>query len=153
MGHNLNAFILKGDFDRAGAARFDHRYVGLPFDLTLFPVVDGYVDAWADRLGIHGSFPVPVCNFHVVHHMMKTIAVDPLFAVIATDYFGGLGGQAAAAYHGDRVVLEPSSAQNSINTALRRLGVTLEGDKDEFDTIGLGAFRDTRDCFGDGYDD
>jgi hypothetical protein len=153
VGHNLNAFILKGDFDRARAAEFDLRRVSLPFDLTLFPVVDGYIDAWADRLGIHGSFPEPACNFLVVHHMMKSIAVDPLFAVIGTDYFGGLGGQAAGAYHGDQVVLEPSSSEDSINTALRLLGVARESGKDEFDTIGLRTLRDTRDCFGDGYED
>lgn len=153
MGHNLNAFILKGEFDVVRAKGFDLRFVSLPFGLTLLPVVDRYIDAWADRLEIHGSFPEPICNFFVIHHIMKAIAVDPMFAVIGTEYFGGLGGQAAAAYRGDQVLLEPSTSESSINDALRLLGVTREPGKDEFDTVGLGAFRETRDCFGDGYDD
>ena len=33
---------------------------------------------------------------------------SPLFAVIETDYFAGMGDQAAAAYRGDREIMAPS---------------------------------------------
>lgn len=149
VGHNLNSFLLKGPFDEARARSFDMRHTALLFDLTMFFVIDRYIDGWADRLGIHGAFAEPLYNFRVVHHMMNTIAECPLFAAIATDYFGGVGSQSAAVYRGTEVVLE----RGSVNEALRLLGVPRQGHRDEFDTLGLGAFRNTHDHFGGGYED
>ncbi len=162
MGHLLNAFILKGPFDESRATAFDMRYVALPFDLTMFFVTDEYIDEWADRLDVHGGFPKPVCNFRVIHHMMKAIAREPLFAVIETEYTGGLGRQCAAVYRGDDVLLDAmesaypdetkrDDASGPIDVALRHLGVTRKPGIDEFDTVGLGAFRSTSRSFGKAY--
>jgi hypothetical protein len=77
---------------------------------------------------------------------MKAIAPERLFAIIETDYFGGLGDQAAAVYRGDSEVMVPmSGASGPINEALRVLGVRRAVGMDEFDTVGLGRFRDFDD--------
>jgi hypothetical protein len=149
MGHSLNAFLLKGAFDEGRAREFDLRYRAMPYDLTMFFVIDRYVDAWAERLNITGAHAEPIYNFHVIHHMMNAIADRPMFAAISTDYFGGVGSQRAAVYRGAETLRE----RCSINEALRMLGVPRRDADDEFDTLGLGAFRSTYDFFGEGYDD
>ena len=148
MGHSLNAFLLKGRFDEERARAFDLRCRAMPYDLTMFFVIDRYVDAWAERLNITGAYAEPIYNFRVIHHMMNAIAREPLFAAISTDYFGGAGSQSAAVYRGTEVVRE----RCRINDALRLLGVPRVDGQDEFDTLGLGAYRSTYDFFGGGYD-
>lgn len=72
------------------------------------------------------------------------------FAYIETEYIGGIGYQAAAIFS-DRppavllIELEtngPARSDSPINSALRSLGVRAEPGQDEFDTLGIGRFRD-----------
>lgn len=65
---------------------------------------------------------------------------EPKYAVIATDYFGGIGNQWAIVYKGCKV---SDSTINCINDALRHLGVKATNGKDEFDTVGLDRIRYT----------
>jgi hypothetical protein len=65
------------------------------------------------------------------------------FALVLTDYFGGVGDQWACLYDasGGR-----DPAVHTINDALRALGVRRGGSGDfvdEFDAVGLGAHRHT----------
>ena len=64
-------------------------------------------------------------------------------AYVETEYFGGTGGQSAMAYVDGHAKMEPARAEwaGPINQALRRIGVVPEGEKDAFDTIGLGERR------------
>lgn len=68
-------------------------------------------------------------------------------AYVETEYFGGTGGQSAMAYVDGAVKMEPARAEwaGPINQALRRIGVVPEGEKDAFDTIGLGERRTMAD--------
>ncbi|WP_067900299.1 hypothetical protein [Nocardia vaccinii] len=78
---------------------------------------------------------------------MTTIATelatrpDSTFAVVLTDYFGGIGEQWAAV----SVDGGPVRSVNAINTALRALGIRATAGSDEFDTVGLAAHRSTPD--------
>ncbi len=79
---------------------------------------------------------------------MREVAPEPLLVVIETDDFGGRGDQAAAVYRGDREVMAPAvGAVGPINEALRHLGVRASAGMAEFDTVGLGQFRDSDDLF------
>ena len=63
-----------------------------------------------------------------------------------TDYFGGDGTQAAAAYRdGHALSPTPSSGDDAINRALGCLGITRHGAFDEFDYVGLSRYRQTSD--------
>lgn len=71
-------------------------------------------------------------------------------AYIETNYFGGTGSQAAAVFAAGAITVrasipvgrEPIGRDGPINTALRALGVEASAGEDEFDTVGLGRFRD-----------
>lgn len=76
---------------------------------------------------------------------MKQISHDsePLYAaIIATDYFGGMGEQFANLYKNDALV---DANIKHINHALRSMGVTAKHDLDEFDTVGLSDYRSEPD--------
>jgi hypothetical protein len=147
VGHHISAVLLRGPFDQERARSFDLTPIPLTADLTLFPLEAGYCDHWAERLGIAGSVSErPLMNCQVVHHLMRAVAPEPLFAVIETDYFGGRGDQAAAVYHGDKEVMAPTVGPlGPINEALRYLGVTVSAGNDEFDSVGLARFRNFDD--------
>lgn len=156
MGHHISAAVLCGSFGEAKAASFDLSWVRLTADLTLFPLHARYVDFWAEKLGVPGpAADLPLLNFAVVHHIMNEVSADPLFALIETDYFGGTGSQSAAVYRGATEIMAPAGTAigpalrsvGPINRALQLLGVHPNGTHDEFDTVGLGRFRDFDDLF------
>ena len=149
MGHHISAVLFRGSFDEQRARSFDLKPIWLTPEITLFPLEASYCDHWADRLGISGFVSDrPLLNCRVVHQLMREVAPEPFFAVIETDYFGGRGDQAAAVYRGDREVMAPAvGAVGPINEALRHLGVRASVGNDEFDTVGLGRFRDFDDLF------
>lgn len=148
MGHHISAVVLKGHYSKKMAETFDLKPLRLTDELTLFPLSAAYIDSWAERLGVSGSVDdVPLLNFQVVHHMINKIAAEPLFALIETDYFGGLGSKSAAVYRGATEVMQPQVGDRPINKALRLLGVKAGEGRDEFDTVGLGKYRDFFDLF------
>jgi len=84
----------------------------------------------------------------VVVALSSASEVGPL-VYVETNYFGGIGAQAAAAfvqgkmafadYH--EVLRDPQRGDGPINRALKMLGVAKVAGQDEFDTLGLGRFR------------
>lgn len=61
-----------------------------------------------------------------------------------TEYFGGMGSQAAAAFV-DGAVLLSGVGDDAINSALRMIGITANAGMDEFDHLGLSRYRHTSD--------
>jgi hypothetical protein len=143
MGHHISAVLLHGPFDEDQARSFSLTPIPLVPGIKLFPLEAGHCDDLSELLDINGSVSDrPLLNCRVVHHLMRLISAEPLFAVIETDYFGGVGDQAAAVYQGDTEVMAPAvGATGPINQALRHLGVRASAGMDEFDTVGLGGFR------------
>jgi len=70
---------------------------------------------------------------------VEVLTDEPIFAVIHTEYFGGMGSQVAAVHRGRSPVMPPT--EGGINAALRHLGVVAEAGLDEFDTVSLGRYR------------
>lgn len=63
-------------------------------------------------------------------------------AKIETDYFGGCGDQTAKVWDNGVKIFHQMDSCGPINQALEYLGVKRENGKDEFDTLGLGQYRD-----------
>ncbi|MEM0961224.1 MAG: hypothetical protein AAGK21_01630 [Bacteroidota bacterium] len=152
MGHSITAVVLRGAADPERADAFGLTPVPLAEGLTMCFVSMHYAECWGYLLGDRGQLPgpEPTGGIHNAARMLprdRALATiirlvadvpEPTFALLVTNYFGGIGGQAAAAYQGDRWLTE---GEDSINAALRALGVRPEDGKDEFDTVGLGRFR------------
>ncbi|WP_306363366.1 hypothetical protein [Nocardia sp. CC227C] len=152
MSHAITALILPDPISAEAADRWDLVAVPLPGDLTLLHVTHYYTAYWQARLGISSYLEIPSeapgrPGLFPREGVVTTIAIelaarpDSSFAVVLTDYFGGTGEQWAAMSIGGR----PVRSVNSINTALRALGVRATAGSDEFDTVGLAAHRSTPD--------
>ncbi len=68
------------------------------------------------------------------HFFVKELGLTK-FAIIFTDYFGGIGEQIAVVYENGKQIMVPTT--DGINAALEMLGVQKNGKKDEFDSINL----------------
>jgi hypothetical protein len=150
MPHNISAILLKGDYSPTIAQKYDLWPVQMPFDLTLFWTHIYHTEYWQLRLGLTGCLAVPPYAHsdllpydRVIAHFVATMTgrSDPLFAVIWTDYFGGMGDQLATLYRGETLVPDDRPDYGTINYALRGLGVPRQADRDEFDTLGLSKYR------------
>ncbi|MFZ6180911.1 hypothetical protein [Nannocystis pusilla] len=146
MAHRITALLIVGPHDTAAAERFDLRPVPLTAELTLFHLDHYFTAYWqaatgtTERLDVPAAVPSTFPAEGVVCRMARELtgAEAPTFALVMTDYFGGVGGQWACVFHGAQRL---SADDASINDALRALGVTRTGGQDEFDTVGLGRHR------------
>jgi hypothetical protein len=147
MPHAISAIILQGDFDSEVAKSYDLLSINLDFELTMFPITHYYTACWSKKIDVPGVLPgkqpfnllIFPCQLVVAHLMIKiTNRAEPLYAVIETDYFGGIGNQWALVYQGTYLVDENIT---QISPALKFLGVNHQNGLDEFDTIGLSKYR------------
>ncbi|WP_326657402.1 hypothetical protein [Streptomyces sp. NBC_00385] len=150
MSHRVCALVVTGRVDTERALSLGLRAVLAHDGISVFPI-DHYFSAyWAAKRGNSALLDLPdgltvlFPTEAVLHDLVREVTGTdrPLFAIIATDYFGGAGGQWAVAFDGeDRVT--PDRA--SVNQALAALGVRATASRDEFDVIGLGGFRSNPD--------
>ncbi|WP_309720401.1 hypothetical protein [Armatimonas sp.] len=151
MGHNISGLLLKGPYEPLRATQLGMPSVTLPFDLTLFFCEWRLAEYWSLLLEIPGELPIPDSvappypRDRVLATLMQTITQqpEPRFAIIATDYFGGIGSQAAYVFQGEQRITP--EGESSINAALARLGVVSKSRLDAFDTIGLDKIRSMRE--------
>lgn len=146
MPHMIIAIILQGDFKSDQADYFDLFPIPLTRSLTLFHIDFYYSACWQHKLGMKGYLPVVNITevFYpdeiVIAEIIKrtSLSLNPRYAIIMTDYFAGMGNQYANVF----INQENADEQvNTINQALKFLGVTAAPGKDEFDTVGLSSIR------------
>jgi hypothetical protein len=139
MGHQITAIVtaLPIDEDQARA-----------FDLPVF-IENGYAivgldvahtDYWADKLHLQDADDASEISLdcQTTHYFAKKLGITK-FAIIYTDYLGGIGDQFAVVYERGRVILP--TAASAINLALRLIGVTCLPGLDEFDSMNLAKYR------------
>ncbi len=149
VGHMITALIVREPFDDDAAREWD--VVGVPLDrgLRLVHLSHYYTAYWQARRGESSELDVPV-DFPVTFPREGVAAglaaavtgaaarqQQPTFAVLMTEYFGGVGGQWACAFVAGRRVPEAVT----INGALRVLGIHASDGIDEFNSVGLGRHR------------
>lgn len=142
MAHIIDAIVLKGVYNLEEAKKYDLIGVDLDFNLTLFFIDEDFTSYWQKKLNMHGFLETNNQNPNkmVIYELMKRICEEDQieYATISTAYVGGMGDQYANVYLNDKNV---NLSINTINEALRYLGVQKRDDFDEFDVIGLGRFR------------
>lgn len=150
MGHNITALILKGNYNEEVAKEYDLVGKDLGFNLTLFHI-DHYFSAyWQFKFGLQVYLKTPKTDYMIfptelaLAELMKKVSdtADIEFAIISTDYFGGMGQQFASVYKNETLA---SESITTINQALEYLGVKQEKGLDEFDTVGLDKIRSQPD--------
>lgn len=147
MGHSIQGLLVKEKYDQKKAEAYDLKGIDLGFGITFFPITHAYSAYWQKKMDLcgflEGSSPKNVIlpSEIVLYVLLKDITntPNPLFALIATDYFGGVGSQWAYVYRG-KTLVQPL-IPNTINAALKFLGVTPQKNQDAFNTVGLQHHR------------
>lgn len=155
MGHNLQAIIGRTPVIDALTERFDAVVrVALRQGFEMVPVIERLHDEIAFAPGARNP-ELAVGGFSELgklakDRMAELSHVSPV-AYICTEYFGGVGEQAAVAFVDGQLatpssdpgrVLPWSSSIGPINDALSAIGVRRGLLKDEFERVGLGHHRD-----------
>jgi hypothetical protein len=155
MGHHLTGIIGGKKVMQAFTQRYClHTPIPLAQDLFLSPLRDQELDSFlpSPLTGIRNGFTYLSDQ---LLDILKTISVDEPIAYIETDYFGGVGQQAAVVVNGGRLLFGPQSAESGpINEALAALGAKVApGTIDEFHAVELDRHRHTEDWLALGEED
>jgi len=150
MGHSITAIVVKGEFDRAKADPFDLIGKDVGFGLTLFHIDHYYSACWQYSLKTQGNLETTNIDSLVfptepsIADIVKKITgnTQAQFAIIQTDYFGGIGNQYANVFIG---AANADKRIKTINQALKYLGVVPKNGLDEFETTGLHKIREQPD--------
>lgn len=149
MGHNISALIIKGSYDKEVAIEYDLRGIDIGYGLTLFLIDVYYTAYWQHALELEKKLVLSpdtdmlVPDEEVVAFLVKEItSPEQEYALILTDYAGGFGYQYATILRGRHSI---ETNVETINDALKYLGVEAQDGKDEFETVGLSEYRDTPD--------
>jgi hypothetical protein len=158
MGHSISAFIGQYGPLRAIADALCHTHIAaLPQGYSMLPVRIEVLDQCTFSLPGHlpDEYPEFMRLFPELIVVARQQASHAPLAYVETDYFGGVGTQAAVLWHGETiygpfqsetqyeksVVQVVPADQRAINRVLQRLGIQQEAAVDEFDALGLGQFR------------
>jgi len=145
MGYHLNAIL--GEYKRLQAvasAMPPAVIVPLAGELGLIPLSEELFDAVNQNSTENYEEAKPQMFTRLsarIASWLKSLSADEIIAYIEAEYFGGAGDQCAVAWRDEIEVLPPTKGKDSINQALRLLGVRAESGKDEFDTVWLGRHR------------
>jgi hypothetical protein len=160
MGHYINAFL--GHTDRINL--LSKVWLRSPIQLSqglsmLFLTTDLYDEITA-LVHIDDEAPIVRCNFltPAIVRVLEEHSRQDKLAYIETDYAGGAGMQMAILYENGKQKFPPivtedfgkwkPSDDRAINIVLKEFRVNRINCKDEFDSIGLGDFRDMYDEVG-----
>ncbi|HYO75078.1 MAG TPA: hypothetical protein VE010_01340 [Thermoanaerobaculia bacterium] len=144
MGHYLQALVVPlSASERLKGHSAPVHPVRITPALLLLPVTDELYDYLVDSAPAADAYTDVFSKFHpALRAFGASIAGDEPFGYVATDYFGGQGGQAAGAWRNSETLVTPHSAPiGPINEVLRALGVVGTRHCDEFETAGLARHR------------
>ncbi|OKJ72798.1 hypothetical protein [Streptomyces sp. CB02460] len=146
MSHEICALVVAGQVDASKAHAVGLRAVLVHEGVSVFPINHYFSGYWAAKRGNSALLDLPegLSLVFPTEAVLRDLVCEvtgtdsPRFAIIETNYFGGIGDQGAVAFDGEER-LTPERA--SINQALAALGVRATGTMDEFEVIGLTGFR------------
>ncbi len=155
MGHNISAIICEPSSDLERVSEFDLPIIRAG-DFAIIPMDASHSDDWTERLGLGfgDSHSKVILDGRFAHHVAAIVSKGD-YALIETDYFGGIGDQVAAVYRkGQDAPLFASDRVEggAINEALKAIGVSARQGADEFNTLGLEKHRNFEDYFESYYD-
>lgn len=139
MAHHIQAIIARAPVDEAAASA-----LGLPIlienGFAIFPLNADHADEAVEKLAIADRAISDDMTFDraITLEFARRLGLTE-FAIVETNYFGGVGEQWATVYRDGQRVMEP--AEGGINRALETIGVVPSNGNDAFDTIGLGKYR------------
>ena len=148
MGHSIRAVLgpllsiqkLADGWDCA-------EVIELPQGTGMVFLTDAFLDRIAERSGASGALCSPALSYltAAADQFLRRASLRTRLVYLETSYFGGAGTQAGALYEDGQIQTAPRAGEGTINRLLRELGVRRSLGRDEFDSLGLGAYRRMED--------
>lgn len=139
MGNNISAIIGENNVNEEKikelglAAAFESNYVIIILDFDAMIELEETLNKSSDSKSINLSWDCELTKF-----IANEIGLEK-FALIQTDYFGGIGEQYVSYFENERKIL----SEVGVNEALKSLGVKTKDNQDEFDALNLGEYRES----------
>lgn len=143
MGHQISGIVAHRETLAALEAPFDGQPAfALTGDFAFLPLDDENLDA---VVGLNAG-PVVGGFRYLTARLIEALRAASRhgdLAYVETEYFGGVGGQGAIAFAGQKIAFGPAFADgHAINDALAILGVKSgTAHRDAFSAIGLDRYR------------
>jgi hypothetical protein len=145
MGYYLSAFVGKsGDLECIQKTYGDAAIIELGQGLSLIPLTEALFDQINNFVMSGNINSFEYLTFNIEREIFKIIEGKTI-AYIEAEYFGGQGGQQGMVWKDGKRSAEFKYRQGVINAILKLFGVTASKNKDEFETLGFGRHRNTRD--------
>ncbi len=149
MGYEIQAVIAKmSTLALLSQSSGYIRAVSLNQDFGLVPLIDEFLDDLQSARPDLRAQPDPFEGFcklsAVVADLLKNVSNSGSLAYVEAEFFGGAGGQSSIAWANGSVSSGPHHTEDAINLALLHLGVQAIAPYDEFDSLGLGQKRHTK---------
>jgi len=142
MAHKVQAFVGARTILELIQRQFAlSRVVDLDQGLALLPLSDELYDAVPGDLTDPSEKGFVLLTPKIVALIKETSTYGAL-GYFETRYFGGTGDQGAVFAQLGEITFGPKVGAGSINQMLHLLGAREKGDRDEFDAVGLGKYRD-----------
>ena len=156
--YELEAILARKETIEGALSDFQQaRIIHLPQDIIMIPMVGRLLQELEIRYqggtkvtspdiqqfspSIHPDFE---CLIVGVDKFARHLSQHGMVAYVEATFVGGYGGHATMLWENGKVV---GSRGDDISLVLRQLGVIATRDLDEFDTVGLGHHRSTRQWF------
>ncbi|MEW8074121.1 MAG: hypothetical protein AB2826_27315 [Candidatus Thiodiazotropha sp.] len=141
MSYTLQAIILEKP-DPLMVEVFGLKIIEMPCQLFLVPLIYDYVES--------NSIPfLPLTDEgldNISGYLLEiclSLSLKGKAAYVEAEFFGGEGTQGCALFENGKVKETAQENRSAINHALSWLGISPEGEQDEFTVAGLGMHRNT----------
>ncbi len=151
MGHRVTAIIARGPANLEAAEEYDLPVMELKQGFELVHLDIWHRTYWEQKIKTESLREYTFSegrmrlDDELTHYWARRLFEGKPYALIETDYFGGIGTQAAAVY--EEGCVKMSTEEGGINKALRVLGVEAQEELDEFDSVELNRHRESSDYF------
>ena len=149
MGYHLKAFVADVDLLKrhtAGLGKF--KVIALGQNMALMPITKAVYRSFPRKRPINELAQEVKGIPHELAAWAEVVAADGPIAYLEASFSAGLGGQTAIVWSSNGIWFASGDyawPDSEISQALRRIGVLRSDGQDEFDTLGLGKYRDTGD--------
>ena len=145
MGYTLKAYIGRKESLTPILEKYtESKLVELNSDISMIPLTEELFDEINQMEISTKLMGFEFLNQNIENRILKVIGSKEV-AYVESEFFGGEGGHIGLIWkNGERAFTSDLNIQ-SMNEILKRLGVQKTTFKDEFDSIGLGQYRQTED--------
>ena len=145
MAHSVTGFVTKTNAVHQIISKYPElQAVSLEQGFSLFPITVELLN----RIHIsHSGFIENLSKFpSELTDFLAEISITSPLLYFETEYFGGDGRQLVIVFEDGKIILGPvQDSFGPINDGLRLLGVQIKSEIDEFDALGLGKHRFSKD--------